>query len=239
MNSTNYPHQDTNRIHEYFRHDAESKKDFYKTKNHEQIHTELSKRTMWKTYQKTLDELISNYEDLTTICDLGCGMGNFLFEIISKDHFDQIIGIDNLIETMKIALKEKKLFQQACFIQADILSLPLKNNSIDVVFCLNVLHHFQKNIFEKAIHEITRITKNIMILEIRNQKYLGNFLLKKIIIPHSYHDLPIYSYDTSYVTNLLQNLGFELVICRGNKKHNKMNRRLLMIFQRKNKGGLI
>jgi ubiquinone/menaquinone biosynthesis C-methylase UbiE len=192
---------------------------------------------MWKTYQKILNETIENHPDISNVCDLGCGMGNFIFEILSKDYFDEVIGVDFLNETLHIANEEQSLFQRAYFIQADLLTLPFKTESIDVVFCLNVLHHFQKNIFEIVLAEIARVTKNIMVIEIRNRRYLGDFLYKRIIISYKYHKLPIYSYYRSYVTNILEKEGFHLISCKGKRNNELMSRRLVFVYQKKTKKG--
>ena len=235
MKSITHMNEDTKRIKEYFLKDADCKKKFYKSKNIKQINKNLRKRSMWEIYQKILNETIEKHSSISNVCDLGCGMGNLIFEILSKDYFDQVIGVDYLNETLRIANEEPSLFQRACFIQADLLTLPFKNESFDVVFCLNLLHHFQKKFFEKSLTEIARVTKNIMIIEIRNRQYLGNFLYKRIIVSHKYHQLPIYSHSSKYVTNILEKEGFDLISCKGKKNNELMNRRLVLVYQKKNK----
>jgi len=124
------------------------------------------------------------------------------------------------------------MFSQAYFIQADMFSLPFKNNSFDVVFCLNTLHHFHKILFEKIIQELARITKNLLVIEIRNQIYLGNVIYAKFIIPHTYKNLPSYSYDSSYVNTLLDDEGFKMLSSRGKRAVDIMNRRLVLAYKK-------
>lgn len=69
------------------------------------------------------------------ILDAGCGIGRFT-EVIKK-YGGKVIGVD-LSYSVEAA---KQNVPDADILQADILNLPFKENSFDLVFSLGVIHH--------------------------------------------------------------------------------------------------
>tara|TARA_B100000902_G_C27239465_1_gene879236 strand:+ start:443 stop:1066 length:624 start_codon:yes stop_codon:yes gene_type:complete len=84
------------------------------------------------------------------IYDIGCGNGR------NMNHKDlSFIGIDNCENFTKIC-KEKKLN----IINANIMSIPLKNNSCDGILCIAVFHHLSNYANRlNALLEIKRLIK--------------------------------------------------------------------------------
>ena len=90
------------------------------------------------------------------LLDIGCGSGAYGIRIAAKGF--KTIGIDISKRLLKVAhrkSKEKKLDYNV--ILGDIENIPLKDESIDFVFCGFVLHHFPK--FETTIGEIKKVLK--------------------------------------------------------------------------------
>jgi ubiquinone/menaquinone biosynthesis C-methylase UbiE len=219
-------------VKRYFEKDANCKKDFYKSKTFEQIKKDIKKRKMWRVYTKILDETIKNNAKISNVCDVGCGMGNFVFELINRNYFDTIVGIDFLRETLIIPLENKDLFKDACFIQGDLFKLPFKNNCFDFVFCLNVLHHIQKNKFKEALCELARVSNKYIVLEIRNSNYLFDFWYSKISVPYFYKDLPVYPYSIKTVCDILKECGFDLLSVKGEKANTSLCRCIVLVFKK-------
>ena len=94
-------------------------------------------------------------ENPNIIVDVGCGLGLNL--IIAKNYIDHprlLLGIDKDLYFLKVL---KKIANDVDVIQADALMLPLREESIDVIFCTAVIHELPNL---KAIDEFNRILKN-------------------------------------------------------------------------------
>lgn len=103
----------------------------------------------WKEYNSILPEHhaeFSRYFDLInlqdykqkTVCDLGCGNGRWSYYM--ADYCREIILVDfsDAIFTARKNLQEK---DGCIFIMADIKQLPFRENFVDFLFCIGVLHH--------------------------------------------------------------------------------------------------
>ncbi|MHA2097791.1 MAG: class I SAM-dependent methyltransferase [Candidatus Kariarchaeaceae archaeon] len=105
--------------------------------------------------QKLVQLLFSN--QATTFLDLGCGSGNYTFEI-AKQLGKNMFAIDQsnlMIDTIK---KKRRLFANLVqFNLGDAHCLPFKDNSFDGVFATNVLHHLHDK--TKALKEVFRMLR--------------------------------------------------------------------------------
>lgn len=65
---------------------------------------------------------------------------------------------------------------------ASVLDLPFQPNSYDAVLCCQVLEHIPWNMFQQAIKEITRLTREIAVISMphRSRHYYIDFKLPKI-----------------------------------------------------------
>jgi len=111
------------------------------------------------------------------ILDLGCGNGKL--RLLFKDLAVDYTGLDNSAELLKIAESRNdfKLAKQN-FIQADISSLPLADNSFDIIFFIAVFHHIPGNQLRlKVLTEVKRILKPGGVLIMTNwNRYQKEFL---------------------------------------------------------------
>ncbi|MFA4890847.1 MAG: class I SAM-dependent methyltransferase [Candidatus Gracilibacteria bacterium] len=114
--------------------------DFSKTRN-----------TEWKEFEQFLPHI----KNEQTLADIGCGNGRF-FKFISKHKRVSYTGVD----FSKRLLKEAKRLNKAKFIYGDILKIPLKPSSQDIIACIAVLHHIPTiKLRKKAVRELWRILK--------------------------------------------------------------------------------
>jgi len=194
----------------YFRKSATSKKGYYTTKNTEELKQKIRKRDMWDIYSSSLNEILQNNSESKSVIDVGCGMGEFTLELVSREQFKKIVGIDFLKETFRLTYENTKLFERATFIEGDLLSIPFNDRSFDITICINVLHHIHVKDFSNAIQELARITDKYLILEIRSKRNIFNFWHNHVTLPIFYKDLPIYTTSTSKVNDLMINHNFQL-----------------------------
>lgn len=92
------------------------------------------------------------------VLDLGCGNG-LLYDVLAKKSIDYT-GVDFSQRLLNFAKKRIGSQKNVSFYKANILSLPLPDNSFDWVFALAVLHHLPGSYFQKkALKEIYRVLK--------------------------------------------------------------------------------
>jgi ubiquinone/menaquinone biosynthesis C-methylase UbiE len=122
-----------------------------------------------------------------TFVEAGCGSGDT--SILINKYKRKIIAMDFSEEALKSAKKNKKFDE---FIQADIAKLPFKNDSIDGIWNLGVMEHFEKDEITKIINEsykklkkdrclimfwATKITPYQICLDTYNRVFKQNFQL--------------------------------------------------------------
>ena len=98
-------------------------------------------------------------QDVKTVIDVGCGDGTISNELNTK--FD-VTAIDRSFNALKY-VKAKR-------IQASAESLPIKSNSIDLVFSSEMIEHLPENIFINAVYEIKRISNKYIFLTFPNDE---------------------------------------------------------------------
>ena len=222
-----------NLVKNYFRKDAEKKRNFYKFKSEEKVEKEIKKRSMWKIYMLTLDEILKKDTKISSVIDAACGMGNFTMELAKHNNFIKIVGFDFLKETFSLTNENKNIFGNISFLQANLLNLPFKNRSFDFTVCLNTLHHIYEDDFYKTIDELARITKKYLMIEIRNKNYFLIPFKNKIILQKVYRDLPIYCCSVSELNDITEKNKFNLKIMRGNNSLSWASWRLVLVYERK------
>ena len=106
-----------------------------------------------------------------TLLDVGCGNGFFT---VPFSKFFLVKGID--FSNKMVSLNPVK----NCEVQ-DANNLKEKDNSFDIVFCSNLLHHLKKP--SKAIKEMKRVSKKYVILSEPNRNnplmYLFSLIRKE------------------------------------------------------------
>ena len=103
-----------------------------------------------------IKENIGHIENLTVL-DVGCGNGYFTSNF-SK--FSYTVGLDYSRFMLSINPCNK-------LIQSSALSLPFKDNTFDLVFCSNLLHHIDDP--TKAIKEMKRVSRKFVIISEPNR----------------------------------------------------------------------
>ncbi|MFX0043595.1 MAG: class I SAM-dependent methyltransferase [Candidatus Hodarchaeota archaeon] len=128
----------------------------------------LKRKKPWKPFESFLLYLEKKgYIFKGLNIDLGCGNGRH-FKLLNEKSF-KLIGIDNSIEFLKIALEDLKNSDQynnteIDFIQiilADLRFLPIRLNLVQNIFSVAVIHHI-RNKFERqgTIKQLYNILKD-------------------------------------------------------------------------------
>jgi len=94
------------------------------------------------------------------LLDVGCGMGNMVSYL-------RKLGVDAFgLEFSPYALSRVSPDIKPFLKNGDILDIPYKENSFDVVSAVNVLEHIEKDKLIKAVNECNRVAKKYAVYKI-------------------------------------------------------------------------
>ena len=84
--------------------------------------------------------------NIKTILEAGCGTGRWLNSLNKLNK--KLFGLDYSIQMLRIAKSE---ISETELVNADACYLPFNENSFDMIFCINAIHHFpdKQNFFRK------------------------------------------------------------------------------------------
>lgn len=154
-------------------------------------------KTRKKPWKKCID-FTNELPKVHTVADIGCGNGRHL--IPWSTHCNRAIGIDissNLLRIIQNKIK-KELINNVTLIQADMVNLPIKTNSIDAVMCIASIHNIKgRNHRIMALKDIFRILKKngtalISVWSRWQDKYRMHFLKKIFNSKEEFGDMYIY-----------------------------------------------
>jgi ubiquinone/menaquinone biosynthesis C-methylase UbiE len=100
-------------------------------------------------------------EDVNSILDIGCGNGLITNELAKKY---QVVGVDRSKAALEFVKGDK--------IEASCDSVPVEDQSFDMVLSSELLEHLDAPTFEKTIKELERISKKYILVGVPNQESL-------------------------------------------------------------------
>jgi len=95
-----------------------------------------------------------------SILDVGCGKHSSLAYIINRRKLDAV-GLDIFEPYLKEA-KDKGVYPQV--VVGDARWLPFRDKSFDVVTCMEVIEHVEKEDGEKILNELERVSKWLVLI---------------------------------------------------------------------------
>jgi glycosyltransferase involved in cell wall biosynthesis/SAM-dependent methyltransferase len=136
--------------------------------------------------------------DVVSILDVGCGNGlitNKLPESL------EVVGLDRSEEALKNVQKET--------IVGDILNLPLKNQSFDLVICNDVLEHLRTEEREQALKELARVSRKYILITVPFLEDLNQGMTKCGNCGKYYHiNHHLFSFDLDTTSKFFQNSNY-------------------------------
>lgn len=130
-----------------------------------------------------LDLISSN--NYKIILEAGCGTGRWIKPLITLNL--TVFGLDNSVQMLKTA---QKSMRELNIVNADAVNFPFKDNSFDLIFCVNAFHHFPDK--ARYISECNRTISNSGMIAI-----IG-------VDPHIDKDWYVYNYFDSVYENDLK-----------------------------------
>jgi len=100
-----------------------------------------------------------NLKNHSNILDIGCGKGFLMYELKKINPTFNVYGV----EISKYAIRNSKVEIKKDILHGNATSLPFKDNFFDLAFSINTFHCLHNYELEKALKEITRVSKKQLI----------------------------------------------------------------------------
>lgn len=142
-------------------------------------------------------------EHVDNLLDVGCGNGLFLSFLSKSRKWARLCGCDRSEQALSHVTVEKY--------RADISQLPFRTDEFDVVSCQEVLEHLPIATLEKALDELTRVAKQVIIISV---PYAENLKANHNECPacstRFHPDFHMNSFDDTRMKSLLLSRGFRV-----------------------------
>ncbi len=135
-------------------------------------HIEVEEKYEWRRFERTKKARQRNKRETglvrdylkalpsnQTILDSPCGMGRFC-ELIAE-HGHQPIGMDSNMG--RIIDTHDRLDPPVPVAHANIMHLPLSDDSLNAVICFRLLHHLGPDLVKEVLTEIHRISEHALV----------------------------------------------------------------------------
>jgi len=124
----------------------------------------LRDRTLAATFSLIDSYLLTNKS--ATLTDIGCGCGRYMIDACRRNL--NYLGVDSSMVMLQHAAN---LSSEARLCQAEIIRLPFKSETSDIVICMGLLQHLLQKTFMTAVEEISRIIKpeGLFVFNFRNK----------------------------------------------------------------------
>jgi ubiquinone/menaquinone biosynthesis C-methylase UbiE len=96
-----------------------------------------------------------------SVLDLGCGSGALLHRLVRSGACMRVLGVDRSEFALSLAATS---LPQGSWIVADVRQLPLASESIDIVVCTLLLHHFDAPDAAAVLTEAARVARRAVLI---------------------------------------------------------------------------
>jgi SAM-dependent methyltransferase len=123
----------------------------------------------------TCRRLAGFYKAGFSILDVGCGTGHYLRSL--RERLDPNVAYTGIDATKPYIAIARQSFPGVAFFLGDILSLPLADESFDIVMCINVLNHLPPPPLH-ALEELVRVARHHVLIRVAVGK--RNYIIKEL-----------------------------------------------------------
>jgi ubiquinone/menaquinone biosynthesis C-methylase UbiE len=161
-----------------------------------------------------LSDVLVGY-GLLRMMDLGTGAGDLAERAVGWSNRrrpqTRIICLDRSRTALDVGRQRQGQARELHWIEAEGLAVPLADNSVEVAFCNNVLHHFDAEDAVSVISELARVARRAVIVTDLRRSWLSYWgartLLRLLrVSPVTLHD-GIVSVARSYTAGEMLDIG--------------------------------
>ncbi|KAB2947785.1 MAG: methyltransferase [Candidatus Methanoperedens nitroreducens] len=185
-----------------------NKKIFYENK-----YLQLNPSMHVEDIPKKFDRLMSVFNSdnkYKKVLDIGCGSG-VLINMMANELFPEIaMGCDI---SLNILSQSKKLVPSNHYIRCDGLSLPFKNDTIDLVLITDLVEHVNQP--DKLLYEVERVSKEMLIIIPIESGFFSDIAFKFMRLIGLETNIEryghIHRFKSNKCKNLIEKSGFNIV----------------------------
>ncbi len=138
-----------------------------------------------------------------SLLDISCGDSNLIQKLAEKHKFSYSVGND--ISWSQVLLTSSEA-TGVIYTNHNAASLPFKENSFDVAYCGNTLHHMtSKTELERMLDSMLRVAKKILIVEIEKPSETG-------LLPHLLNKYWYQKYLGDVGESYLSTTDFQIIL---------------------------
>jgi ubiquinone/menaquinone biosynthesis C-methylase UbiE len=123
----------------------------------------------------TCHHLARFYKPGLSVFDVGCGSGHYLRSL--RERLDPAVAYTGVDATKPYIALARHSFPGVPFFLGDILSLPLADQSFDIVMCINVINHLPPPPLH-ALEELVRVARQHLLIRAAVGK--RNYIIKEL-----------------------------------------------------------
>jgi SAM-dependent methyltransferase len=140
-------------------------------------------------------------EDVKTVLDAGCGNGIFTNMLVEKFPHLKVVAFDRSETALTFVRTEKYI--------AEIDAIPFKDSQFDLVVAHDVIEHLPSGTYEKALSELTRVSRKYVIIAVpHNEKLLERSTQCPACSAIFNYDLHMRSFTQQRLRDLLTGMNF-------------------------------
>ena len=141
--------------------------------------------------------------------DIGCSSGKYLIPLINKEI--DAVGLD--ITRIPLIYASKKI-SDADFVQASAANLPFKEETFDLVLCIEVLHQLSDGVLKKVLEQVNYVTKKggYFVFDLKNK---SNPILNLAYRKNDSIEFTLKARSLKEMATLLEKNGFKIVKEKG------------------------
>lgn len=149
---------------------SKEQKEYYNktAEQYDQWHVDPASAKIVDTWNFNNLKQFLGQKKINNCLDLGCGTGRLSNKLLSMA--DQVYGVDQSEEVLKIAIKKYPALKLTC---AEVVNLPYEDNFFDLVIINGSLHHFFA--VEQTLRQVYRVLKPnglLVLLGEPNQRFM-------------------------------------------------------------------
>ena len=130
-------------------------------------------------YFEHINNVIKKLPRRARILEAGCGLGRWVFYLDSLGF--ETVGLDIVREALKEAIAYGRIKRKpTVLVRGDVLNLPFRENSFDLVLSLGVIEHFKNGKEKTCIKESFKVLKNfgLLFVSVPNKYHFIYILLR-------------------------------------------------------------
>jgi ubiquinone/menaquinone biosynthesis C-methylase UbiE/uncharacterized protein YbaR (Trm112 family) len=154
--------------------------------------------------QSIVNQFLEQHPEGTWVLDVPCGMGRFN-DVLARYRM-KVLSIDKRLWRAASTLS-KTCGPSTLAIHGDALSLPFRDDSVDVALCVRLTHHLNRENLSTLLRELGRVAPEVLITFYNAHTFRAQFRNLKKFLRRKH---PAYAYSLSCMREMAAKAGLRI-----------------------------